>query len=169
MSMAVAKAWLKSGKSMQTSARHWRCGLILIPAEPFSTQPAGHASIAVQPGGGRWNRVWQGICEQLETSSDPQFALSDTQTFSIGAPFFKCKGRKQKIEKEKKARKEAAPAETQEHGEDAEFPEDDDEELLEAFFFEIVYTYMSSEPSEACDFQVVNFFTIIMNLNLVCS
>ena len=157
MRMAVAKLWLKWGTCTQTHEKPWRCGSGLL-IEPFfnSVSPALlHASLAVQPGGWRWNRVWQGIGEQLEAPSDPQVALKDTKPFSAVSPFYKCKGRKQKAEKEKKAREnfEAAQAEmmpdTQEV--DDETPEElegdeDDKETMEAIVLLNLHTCMFSEP-----------------------
>ena len=151
-SMAMAKVWLKSGNCTQNREKMWRCGSVLI-IEPFfsSVSPAPlHASLAVQPGGRRWNRVWQGIGEQLEAPTDPQVALQDTKPFSAVAPFYKCKGRKQKIEKEKKASEKFAAAQaemmpdTQEV--DDETPEElegeGDEQAMEARFAEFAYIYV---------------------------
>jgi len=68
--------------------------------------------------------------------------MRDTQVFSTVAPFYKCKGRKQKMEKEKKAQgkaQEKAPQaeveETQEDFDDAtpELAENEDD-AMEAIF-----------------------------------
>lgn len=81
--------------------------------------------------------------------------MKDTKPFSAVSPFYKCKGRKQKAEKEKKAREnfEAAQAEmmpdTQEV--DDETPEElegdeDDKETMEAIVLLNLHTCMFSEP-----------------------